>query len=72
MIQRTTYLEQLREFIDKPQIKILTGIRRSGKSSALLLLKDELKRKGVETEQIVYINLESFVFSELRTAAKLY
>lgn len=72
MIPRTTYLEQLRKFIDKPQIKILTGIRRSGKSSALLLLKDELGKNGVETEQIIYINLESFAFSELRTASKLY
>lgn len=72
MIPRKTYLEQLREFIDKPQIKILTGIRRSGKSSALLLLKDELRKNGVEAEQIIYINLESFSFSELRAAVKLY
>jgi len=72
MIARTTYLEQLREFIDKPQIKIITGIRRSGKSSTLLLLKDELLQKAVAIEQIVYVNLESFTFSELRTAEKLY
>ncbi len=72
MIARTTYLDQLREFIDKPQIKIITGIRRSGKSSTLLLLKDELLQKAVAIEQIVYVNLESFTFSELRTAEKLY
>ncbi len=72
MIARTTYLEQLREFIDKPQIKIITGIRRSGKSSTLLLLKNELLQKAVAIEQIVYVNLESFTFSELRTAEKLY
>ncbi|HQO89632.1 MAG TPA: ATP-binding protein [Chitinophagales bacterium] len=62
----------MREFIDKPQIKIITGIRRSGKSSTLLLLKDELLQKAVAIEQIVYVNLESFTFSELRTAEKLY
>jgi len=72
MIPRTIYLEQLREFIDKPQIKILTGIRRSGKSSVLLLLKDELQQNNIGPEQIVYINLESFSFSELHTANKLY
>lgn len=72
MIARTTYLDQLREFIDKPQIKIITGIRRSGKSSTLLLLKNELLQKAVAIEQIVYVNLESFTFSELRTAEKLY
>ncbi len=42
MILRTTYIEQLRKFIDKPQIKILTGIRRSGKSTVLRLLSSEL------------------------------
>lgn len=72
IIARTTYLDQLRSFIDKPLIKILTGIRRSGKSSALLLLKDELFQNGIETKQILYINLESFAFYEFRTAAKLY
>ncbi|MBN3580920.1 ATP-binding protein [Algoriphagus aestuarii] len=72
MIARTTYFEQLREFIDKPQIKILTGIRRSGKSTALLLLKEELLSRNIESGQIIYINLESFVFSDLRTATQLY
>ncbi|WP_192347714.1 ATP-binding protein [Algoriphagus sp. Y33] len=72
MISRTTYFEQLREFIDKPQIKILTGIRRSGKSTSLLLLKEELLSRGIGVDQIVLINLESFTFSELRTAAQLH
>lgn len=40
MIQRKIYLEQLQQLIDKPLIKILTAIRRSGKSSVLLLLKE--------------------------------
>lgn len=42
MQPRGLYLKQLTPFIDKPQIKILTGIRRSGKSSVLFLLKEEL------------------------------
>jgi len=72
MIPRTSYLEQLRELMDKPLIKILTGIRRSGKSSVLLLLKNELLQNKVEAEQIVHINLESFKFSDLLTAHKFY
>ncbi len=72
MIARTSYIEQLGEFIDKPQIKILTGIRRSGKSSVLSFLKEKLFSQGVSTSQIVHINMESFAFSELQTAAKLY
>nr|WP_091695959.1 ATP-binding protein [Algoriphagus locisalis] len=72
MIARATYFEQLREFIDKPQIKILTGIRRSGKSTALLLLKEELLARSIDGHLIIHINLESFVFSDLRTATQLY
>lgn len=72
MIARTAYFARLREFIDKPQIKILTGIRRSGKSTALLLLREELLSRSVDPVQVLHINLESFVFSELRTASGLY
>jgi hypothetical protein len=72
MFARAAYFQQLRAFIDKPQIKILTGIRRSGKSTALLLLKEELLSRGVELDQIIHINLESFTFSNLRVAAHFY
>jgi len=72
MIQRENYLHQLRQFIDKPQIKILTGIRRSGKSSVLLLLKEELLSRNVPEEQIIYLNFDSFEYRELHTAEALY
>lgn len=72
MIQREIYLHQLRQFIDKPQIKILTGIRRSGKSSVLLLLKEELLLRGVSKEQIIHLNFESFESATLQTAEALY
>jgi predicted AAA+ superfamily ATPase len=72
MIARPNYIAQLKPFIDKPQIKILTGIRRSGKSTVLLLLKDELLARGVKKEQIISINFESFSVSHLLTATKLY
>lgn len=72
MIQRESYLKQLREFIDKPFIKILTGIRRSGKSSVLLLLKEELLSRGVTEAQVIHINFESFEYSDLKTAKTLY
>ena len=72
MIERKIYIEQLKDFIDKPQVKILTGVRRSGKSSVMLLLKDELLKRSVTPEQIIFINLESFAFSELKNAKALY
>lgn len=72
MIKREAYLTALVDFIDKPQVKILTGIRRSGKSSVLMLLKDELLDRSILGEQIIYINLESFSFSDLDNAHALY
>lgn len=72
MILRPNYLQEIKLFINKPQIKILTGIRRSGKSTVLRLLKEELLAKGVKQEQIIAINFESFAYSELLEAFKLY
>lgn len=72
MIQRVSYINQLRQFIDKPFVKILTGIRRSGKSSVLLLLKDELFLRGVSEAQVIHINFESFEYIEYKTAKSLY
>lgn len=72
MILRPTYIDAIIPFIDKPQIKIITGIRRSGKSVVLRLLKEELLQRGVQEEQIITINFESFAFLELIQAQKLY
>lgn len=72
MIDRPIYTNQLKSFIDKPQIKIITGIRRSGKSTVLRLLMDELLRNGIREEQVVLVNFESFSSAEIATATTLY
>lgn len=72
MILRPSYLEEIKPFINKQQIKIITGIRRSGKSTVLRLLKEKLLVEGVKHEQIIAVNFESFVYSELLEASKLY
>src|SRR5690554_5357168 len=72
MILRPTYIDAIIPFIDKPQIKIITGIRRSGKSVVLHLLKKELLQRGINEEQIITLNFESFAYSELTKAQKLY
>ncbi|MHB8073360.1 ATP-binding protein [Desulfosporosinus fructosivorans] len=72
MIKRELYLEQLRPFIDKPLIKVLTGIRRSGKSAILMMLQDELTQRGISGDNIVYINFESMEYSEIDDAKSLY
>lgn len=72
MILRPTYIDAIIPFIDKPQIKIITGIRRSGKSVVLRLLKEELLQRGIKEEQIITINFESFAYFELTKAQNLY
>lgn len=72
MIARDEYLEQIIRFKDQPLIKIITGIRRCGKSSVLVLLKEHLLLTGVAAKQIIAINFESFAFSDLTDAQKLY
>jgi len=72
MIARPTYIAQLRPFIDKPLIKIITGIRRSGKSTVLNLLKKDLLENNTREEQIISINFESFAYAELLNANNLY
>lgn len=72
MISRPIYTEKLKNFINKPQIKVVTGIRRSGKSTVLRLLKEALLSSGVSEEQLISLNFESFAFSEFTTAPKLY
>jgi predicted AAA+ superfamily ATPase len=72
MISRPIYLSELKQFIDTPFIKVITGLRRSGKSTVMKLLQAEFLERGIATEQIIYINLESFVFSDLKDAKSLY
>ena len=72
MIQRISYLTQLQQWIDKPLVKILTGIRRSGKSTVLLLLKEVLLNKGILENDIISINFESFTTEHLKNASSLY
>lgn len=58
MIERTKYLEQLKRFKDKDLIKVVTGIRRCGKSTLFELFINYLKETGVKDDQIIKINLE--------------
>lgn len=72
MISRKLYVDQLVKFIDKPLIKVITGVRRSGKSSLLILMKELFVSRGIKPDHIIYINFESFVFSELDNAERFY
>ena len=65
MIERTEYLEQLKKFKDKDLIKVVTGIRRCGKSTLFELFINYLKETGVKDDKIIKINLEDADFNFL-------
>ena len=71
-IQRESYLSILKNFKDKQIIKVITGIRRCGKSTLLELFQDYLKENGVEEKQIVSINFENADYEELQDRKKLH
>lgn len=59
MIKREAYMAQIRPFMDQDIVKVLTGIRRCGKSVMLQLIREELLARGIRKEQIELINFES-------------
>ena len=59
MIERPEYLEELKRWKDKDLIKVVTGIRRCGKSTLFELFIDYLKQNGVKEDHIISLNLES-------------
>lgn len=72
MIKRERYLQKIRGFYHKDLIKVITGIRRCGKSVLLTQIMDELREEGVTSEQIIYINFEDYDFSFIRTGMDLH
>ena len=71
MLKRELYLKKIRDFYDSDLIKILVGIRRSGKSVILSQIIEELKNRGINADHIIYINFEFIEFEELTDYKKL-
>ena len=72
MTKRELYIEKIKPFINKDIIKVLTGIRRSGKSVMLKLIMEELKQNKIDEKQFININFENLINRELATADKLH
>ena len=72
VVERKEYLEHLIQWKDEQVIKVVTGIRRCGKSTLLLQYQEWLKASGVSDEQIVTINFEELEYEELQDYKKLY
>lgn len=72
MIIREAVLKKIRPFYDSELIKVLIGLRRSGKSVILQQIMDELMANGVAKAQIIYMNFEDFQYSSITNAGQLY
>lgn len=72
MIKRENILKRIRPFYENELIKVLIGLRRSGKSVLLHQIMDELLQAGVKKEQIIYMNFEDFQYSSITNAQQLY
>ena len=72
LVERKEYLDRLIQWKDEQVIKVVTGIRRCGKSTLLLQYQAWLKANGISEEQIVSINFEELEYEELQDYRKLY
>ena len=72
MIERELYMKRIRPFIGNELIKVLTGIRRSGKSVMLELIKQELIKQGINEQQFISFNFEQMRNAQFCTAEALY
>ncbi|MCD7865696.1 MAG: ATP-binding protein [Clostridiales bacterium] len=72
MIKRERYLSRIRGFYHSDLIKVITGIRRSGKSVLLTQIREELSEQGIAESQILYLNFEDYDYSFIRTGKDLH
>lgn len=71
MIKRPSYLKKLIQLKDTDVIKVITGVRRSGKSVLLMLYRDYLLSNGIKSDQIIYLNFEQFELLGVRNQNEL-
>jgi len=72
MILRPAYIERITTYIDTPFVKILSGVRRSGKSTILKMIADSLRVRGITEDRILVYSFDSLEYEEIKTAKRLY
>jgi len=72
MILRPNYVEKVMAYVDTPFIKVLTGVRRCGKSTIMRMVMDCLRERGVPEDRIILYSFESMEFEDIKTAKRLY
>lgn len=65
IIKRSLYLDRLRQFQDTEFVKVITGVRRSGKTFVLRMFRDSLREQGIADDQVIFINFESLKYQTL-------
>ncbi|MEG2013504.1 MAG: AAA family ATPase, partial [Anaerovoracaceae bacterium] len=60
MVKREMYLQRIRPFYESEMIKVISGIRRCGKSTIMKQIIEELREDGISDEHIIYINFENY------------
>lgn len=71
-VDRPEYLDFLTRWKDKNIIKVVSGVRRAGKSTLFYLFREQLKSQGISENQMININFENMKYDELRNSYKLY
>ena len=71
LIKRAAYVNQLKDYVNTDFVKVYTGIRRSGKTSLMYNIIDELKSMGVKDENIIFISFESREYNQIDSSEKL-
>ncbi|MDR2825220.1 MAG: ATP-binding protein [Deltaproteobacteria bacterium] len=72
MILRTKYIEKIMAYMDTPFVKILSGVRRCGKSTILQMVAGKLNERGISDDRILVYRFDSLAHEEIKTATKLY
>lgn len=72
MINRPIYVDKIMAYANAPFVKILTGIRRCGKSTILRMLMEEMKKRGVRDDQILHYSFDSLEYEDIKTAKALF
>lgn len=72
MIKRPIYVDKIMAYVNTPFVKILTGIRRCGKSTILRMLMEEMKKRGIRDNQILHYSFDSLEYEDIKTAKTLF
>ncbi len=72
MVKRELYLKRIRPFYQSEMVKVITGIRRCGKSTIMRQIMEEIKAEGVDENHIIYVNFEDYQYRKISNADALY